>query len=143
MISIALIEPEIPQNTGNVARLSVALGVELILVGPLGYTLDDRRVRRSGMDYWKQVRLRTIPNYASFLEEYRGRRLVGVDPRGHLSYRDFSYQDGDILLFGSESVGLREVPETSVRIPMAPGCRSINLSNAVAIVAYEAMKGSL
>lgn len=140
MISIALVEPEIPQNTGNIARLTVALGVELILVGPMGFRLDDRRVRRAGMDYWKDVRLRNYRDRAEFDEANRGRRLVGVDPRGAERFDEFVYRDGDILLFGKESVGLSELPPESIFIPMKPGCRSLNLSNAVAIVAYEAMK---
>lgn len=142
MIAIALVEPEIPQNTGNIARLSVALGVELILVGPLGYSLDDRRVRRAGMDYWRSARIRVVPNFETFESEYSARRLVGADPRGAISFRGFPYGEEDILLFGSESVGLRRLPPSSVHIPMAPGCRSINLANAVAIVAYEAMKNA-
>lgn len=140
MISLALIEPEIPQNTGNIARLSVALGVELILVGPLGFRIDDRTLRRAAMDYWHDARIRMIENWERFLEETAGRRVIGVDPRGERSYCDFDYHDGDILCFGRESTGLRIVPEPSVYIPMRPGCRSINLSNAVAIVSYEAMK---
>lgn len=138
VISIALIEPEIPQNTGNIARLSVALGVELILVGPLGFRIDDKAVRRAGMDYWKHVQLTVVSNRVAFEEKYSDRRLIGVDPRGKVAYDKFTYDDGDILCFGSESVGLGELPEHSVYIPMAPECRSINLSNAVAIVAFRA-----
>lgn len=142
MISIALIEPEIPQNTGNIARLSVALGVKLILVGPLGFDVSDRRVRRAGLDYWKHVDLEVLANLEAFQSAHGDRRWVGVDPRAAASYRDFEYREGDILCFGSESRGLRILPEASVHIPMRPECRSINLSNAVAIVAYEAMNRS-
>lgn len=137
MVAIALIEPEIPQNTGNIARLTVALGIELILVGPLGFQIDDKAVRRAGLDYWKHVRLTVLPNRVAFEEKYADRRLVGVDPRGKISYDKFKYDEGDILCFGSESVGLGTLPEHSIYIPMAPECRSINLSNAVAIVAYR------
>lgn len=140
MIALALIEPEIPQNTGNIARLSVALGAELFLVGPLGFRVDDRTLRRAAMDYWSDARVRILADWAEFVEVTKGRRRIGVDPRGNAPYHAFSYNDGDVLCFGRESSGLREVPEPSVYIPMRPGCRSINLSNAVAIVAYEAMK---
>ena len=143
MISIALFQPEIPQNTGNIARLSVALGVELILIGPLGYRLDDRTVRRAGLDYWKDVRLKTFDDSESFFHAHVDRRLVGVDPRGTTAYHQFEYQESDILCFGRESVGLDFLPPESVYIPMAEFCRSINLSNAVAIVAFEAMKGRI
>ena len=142
MIAIALMEPEIPQNTGNIIRLSVALGVELFLVGPLGYSLDDRRVRRARMDYLRDARLREFANRHAFEEATTGRRLVGVDPRGRVSFRKFEYEDDDILVFGSESSGLSHVPDASVFIPMVKGCRSINLANAVAIVAYEALKNA-
>ena len=142
MIAIALIEPEIPQNTGNIIRLSVALGVELMLVGPLGYSLDDRRVRRARMDYMSLARSREFANRETFECAVAGRRLVGVDPRGGGSYRDFAYGDDDVLVFGSESTGLSRAPAETVHIPMAPGCRSINLANAVAIVAYEALKNA-
>ncbi len=138
MIDIALIEPEIPQNCGNVARLSVALGVELHLVGPLGFRLDEKSVRRAAMDYWKDARVRVHESRSAFAAATAGRRLVGVDPRGEARYDRFEWLDGDILCFGSEGSGLAVVPRPSVYIPMRENCRSINLANAVAIVAYEA-----
>lgn len=140
MFAIALIEPEIPQNTGNIARLTVALGLDLILVGPLGFSLDDRHVKRAGMDYWKDVRLTVLRNLDEFRERFCTRRWIGVDARGATAYHEFRYEDGDILCFGSESRGLPFLPETSIHLPMRPGCRSLNLANAVAVTAYEAMK---
>jgi tRNA (cytidine/uridine-2'-O-)-methyltransferase len=142
VIAIALIEPEIPQNTGNIARLSVALGAELFLVGPLGFRIDDRSLRRAAMDYWRDARVREFADREEFFAETRERRLVGVDPKGAAPFNNFVFEEGDVLVFGKESTGLSEVPDPSVYIPMRPGCRSINLANAVAIVAYEAMKGS-
>lgn len=141
MISIALIRPEIPQNTGNIARLTVAIGAELIVVGPTGFDMSDAAVRRAGLDYWKDVTLVVCRDFREFESRCGGRRWVGVDPKGETSYRDFDYRDEDILIFGCESTGLDFLPKESIHIPMARECRSINLSNAVAIVAYEAING--
>lgn len=140
MIAIALIHPEIPQNTGNIARLSVAIGAELMIVEPCGFDLSESAVRRAGLDYWEHVKLTRFPSLEEFRENTAARRLVGVDPGGTDSFRGFEYREDDILCFGRESTGLDFLPETSVYIPMMPNCRSINLANATAIVGYEAVK---
>jgi tRNA (cytidine/uridine-2'-O-)-methyltransferase len=138
--AIALIEPEIPQNTGNIARLSVALGVELYLVKPLGFAIDESAVRRAGLDYWDKVRLTVFENLEVFERLTASRRRVGLDPRGTTPHHRFAYRAGDILCFGKESVGLARLPPDSIHIPMREDCRSLNLANSVAIVAYEAWK---
>ncbi|MBL4888924.1 MAG: tRNA (cytidine(34)-2'-O)-methyltransferase [Candidatus Lindowbacteria bacterium] len=141
-ISIGLMQPEIPQNTGNIARLCVALGARPILVGPLGFDVDDKTVQRAGLDYWKNLNLEVMQDLAEFRAKFSDQRWIGVDPKGTSSFTEFKYEDGDILLFGPESKGLDFLPKNSVHIPMMPNCRSINLCNAVGIVGYEALRNS-
>ncbi|RMH59870.1 MAG: tRNA (cytidine(34)-2'-O)-methyltransferase [Candidatus Hydrogenedentota bacterium] len=137
MPAIALLHPEIPQNAGNIARFSVAIGWNLYFIEPLGFSLEDRALKRAGLDYWPQVRLRIFRSEEEFLTATNARRLVFVDPLGRAPFFSFDWSPNDVLLFGRESTGLSWIGDNSVYIPMAADCRSINLSNAVAIVAYH------
>lgn len=146
MFHIVLWEPEIPPNTGNVARLCAALAMPLHLVGPLGFSISDRRVKRAGLDYWQDVDLRYYPNRAAF-EDACGfpRNSWFFTTRGRQAFWDASFHPGDFLFFGSETRGLPEElrernPERCLVIPHGPAVRSLNLSNAVAIAAYEALR---
>src|SRR5260221_14585155 len=147
LLHVALWEPEIPPNTGNVARLCAATGSPLHLVGRLGFRTDERSVRRAGLDYWDAVEIHEHDSLAEFEEDRAGRgRLFCVSTRGELAYTAGQYQPGDCLLFGPESRGLpTEVLERHVgrtlRIPMPAGTvRSLNLATAVGIVLYEALR---
>ncbi len=145
MISIALYNPDIPQNTGNIARLAVGLDISLILVGKLGFSLNDRYLKRAGLDYWDNLKLDVIPDFNDFRGKYAGRRLVMATTKGINPYYDFKYMSGDIILFGSETRGLP--PEliksdiaNTVAIPMPGMVRSLNLSNSASIISYHALK---
>ncbi|HZT82901.1 MAG TPA: tRNA (cytidine(34)-2'-O)-methyltransferase [Gemmataceae bacterium] len=146
MLHVALWEPEIPPNTGNVARLCAATGATLHLIGRLGFRLDDRTLRRAGLDYWEHVAVRRHVTLADFTGALGGARLLCFSARAARPYTDVRYQDGDCLLFGSESHGLP--PEVLARhaehafvIPMPAGkVRSLNLATAVGIVLYEALR---
>jgi len=145
-LHIVLVRPEIPQNTGSIARLAAATRTRLHLVGPLGFSLDDRHLKRAGLDYWPLVDLVTYDDWAAF--EAAHRRMVSKFFSAHAgkSYLDASYSDGDYLFFGSETRGLgREFiadrMADSYRIPiLEASVRSLNLSNAVSIVVYEALR---
>jgi tRNA (cytidine/uridine-2'-O-)-methyltransferase len=146
MFHIVLFQPEIPPNTGNVIRLCANTGAQLHLIKPLGFELDDRRLRRAGLDYHEYATLKVHDSYAAFLAEVRSARVFACTTRGKQDYSAVAYRDGDVLLFGAESRGLpQEIidslpPERRVRIPMRPGNRSLNLSNAVAVILYEAWR---
>ncbi|MDX1570111.1 MAG: tRNA (uridine(34)/cytosine(34)/5-carboxymethylaminomethyluridine(34)-2'-O)-methyltransferase TrmL [Xanthomonadales bacterium] len=144
MIEIALFQPEIPPNTGNIIRLCANTGAALHLIGPLGFSLDDRRMRRAGLDYRDMARVTRHADYAEFLAASEARRIVAMTTRGERSHADWQYQDGDVLLYGPETRGLPDVVldgiETWLRIPMRPGSRSLNLANAVAVTVYEAWR---
>jgi tRNA (cytidine/uridine-2'-O-)-methyltransferase len=146
-MNVVLVEPEIPPNTGNVARLCAATNARLHLIEPLGFEMSDRRMQRAGMDYWKQVDWQLWPDWASFVAETgETARVWFVESGGPRSYTDVGYQTGDYLVFGRESAGLpekmlAEAPERWLHIPMGnPDSRSLNLSNCVAIVLYEALR---
>ena len=145
-IQVALYQPEIPPNTGNIIRLCANTGAGLSLIGPLGFELDDRRLRRAGLDYHEFARLRSHADYRSWADERGDGRLFALTTRGQQSYADVRYQPEDILLFGPETRGLpddllAEIPaEQHLRVPMRPNNRSLNLSNAVAVVVYEAWR---
>ena len=143
---VALIEPEIPPNTGNIARLCGATWTPLHLVGRLGFRVDEKAVRRAGLDYWDEVEIhyhRTIADLHRFLPESR---FVYIETKGEILYTDFSYPPGDCLVFGRETKGLPDDLlqanwDRCVRIPMPnPSIRSLNLSNAVSIVLFEALR---
>ncbi len=148
MIDIVLFEPEIPQNTGSVARLCAAAKTKLHLIEPLGFSLEDKYLKRAGLDYWPHVKLAVWPDFSAFLKENPGRRLVlmSAGNRGHASvpYHLFEYAPGDLLVFGTESRGLPDAmldaAEHLVRIPIWGEVRSLNLANAASIVLYEALR---
>jgi tRNA (cytidine/uridine-2'-O-)-methyltransferase len=146
MFHIVLHEPEIPPNTGNVIRLCANTGATLHLVKPLGFRLDDKSLRRSGLDYHDLAPVKVHANLAACLAELAGARLFAIETGGARRYSDVAYRAGDALLFGSETRGLaadvveRVGPNHVLSIPMRHGSRSLNLSNAVALVAYEAWR---
>ncbi len=146
MIQIALYEPEIPPNTGNIIRLCANTGTSLHLVEPLGFSLDDRRLRRAGLDYREFVDVKTYASLEALLTTVPHNELYAISTKGKQCYSQVDYQDGDLLLFGSETRGLPDevlsgLPAKQVRrIPMISDSRSLNLSNAVAIVLYEAWR---
>lgn len=142
---VVLVEPEIPPNTGSVARTCAATTTPLHLIEPLGFHIDDRSLKRAGIDYWHLVDVRTHASFASFEQALPGLRMHFFSSEAERSYLDADFQPGDALVFGKESVGLpRELlhshPERVWGIPTSGGVRSLNLSNAVAIVLYEALR---
>jgi tRNA (cytidine/uridine-2'-O-)-methyltransferase len=146
-MNIVLVEPEIPPNTGNVARLCAATKTRLHLIEPLGFLLDDKQLKRAGMDYWEQVDWRRWPNWAAFQEKLPpGARLWFVESDGPLVYAEAKFAPDDYLVFGRETAGLpRQLLEQNrerwLRIPMFnDASRSLNLSNCAAIVLYEALR---
>lgn len=146
MLDIVLHRPEIPPNTGNVIRLCANSGARLHLIGPLGFELDDARLRRAGLDYHEYAELRVHADLDAFLADVRPARLFAVSTRGSVRYDTVRYADGDAVMFGSETSGLPEEviavvdTEHRLRLPMRPQNRSLNLSNAVAVIAYEAWR---
>lgn len=146
LFHVVLFEPEIPPNTGNVIRLCANTGAALHLIAPLGFSLEDRLLRRAGLDYHEWVTLRVHSDFAAFVDAIRPSRIFGFSTRGTRLYADVDYQAGDALLFGPETRGLPPdllsslPPEHRLRLPMRPGNRSINLSNAVAVAVYEAWR---
>ena len=145
MIHVVLIEPEIPPNTGNIARLSVAAGARLHLVGPLGFSIDDRAVRRAGMDYWQSLDLRTWGSWEELRDANPDGRFFFLSSKVDRPYWDACFKDGDFLVFGRETKGLpasllADHAATSFTIPMSDGTRSLNLATAVGIVLYEGLR---
>lgn len=145
MLHIVLVEPEIPQNTGNIARTCAATGCVLHLVEPLGFRLDDRRMKRAGLDYWHLLDVRIYPGLDAFFAQNPGARCFYATTKAPRAYHEATYRDGDYLVFGKETRGLPEEllaahPERCVRIPMREGARSLNLSNSVAVIAFEALR---
>jgi len=145
-LQIALVEPEIPPNTGNVARLCAATGCALHLVEPLGFSIDDRELKRAGLDYWKHVSITLHPSLDAFLAATSDSQRWYFSTRASLPYSKADFHAGDILVFGKETKGLPDEllardPESCLRIPMRPGSvRSLNLSTAVGIVTYTALE---
>lgn len=146
MFHIVLYQPEIPPNTGNIIRLCANTGAELHLIHPLGFELSDRRLRRAGLDYAEFSRIRDYSSLPEFTQQVRPVRLFAASTRGDVDYAGLDYRPGDAFLFGPETRGLpatvlEEVPpELRIRIPMQTGSRSLNLSNAVAVILYEALR---
>lgn len=145
MLNIALVEPEIPQNTGNISRTCAVTGTSLHLVRPLGFTIDDKHLKRAGLDYWPMLDLHYYDSYADFEEKLAGRRMWFFSTHAEKLYTEVDYRDGDFLVFGKETAGLGEEilkkhSEYAVRLPMRPELRSLNLSNAAAIALYEALR---
>ena len=144
-INIVLFEPEIPANTGNIGRTCVAAGARLHLIEPLGFRLTEKELKRAGMDYWQQLDVATYVNYEDFLKKNPGAKLFFATTKGRHVYSDAQFTDGCYIVFGKESAGipeelLKEHPDTCVRIPMCGESRSLNLSNSVAVVLYEALR---
>ena len=142
---IVLVNPEIPQNTGNIARTCAATGSVLHLVEPLGFSLSDRYLKRAGLDYWQLMRYQVHPTLEDLFEQSRGARFFYASTKAPRGYHEAAYADGDYLVFGCETRGLPErllerVYDRCLRIPMRPEARSLNLSNSVAIVLYEALR---
>lgn len=145
MLRIALIHPDIPQNTGNVGRLCVGLGAELHLVQPMGFVIDDKKLKRAGLDYWKDVRLKLHDNLDAFMDFAGDARKFFLTTKAKRTYTDARYQKDDFLIFGCETKGLPETLlrahwDDAVTIPMFGPIRSLNLSTSVGIVAYEAVR---
>ncbi len=146
MFHIVLYQPEIPPNTGNIIRLCANSGARLHLVRPFGFELDDARLRRAGLDYHEYAQLRLHDSLHEFGSVVRPERILACSTRGERCYTDVAYGPGDALLFGPETRGLPDgiladlPPDQVLRIPMLPGSRSLNLSNAVAVILYEAWR---
>lgn len=145
MLHIVLVEPEIPGNTGNISRLCAATGCELHLVKPLGFSVDDRYLKRAGLDYWHLVKIHYHDNFAQVMELYKDRTFYFNTTKAVRSHADVQYQPGDMLVFGKETAGLPDSildinRANCIRIPMVDDARSLNLSNAVAIAAYEGLR---
>jgi tRNA (cytidine/uridine-2'-O-)-methyltransferase len=146
LINIVLFEPEIPPNTGNIIRLAANTGSQLHLIRPFGFDLDDKRMRRAGLDYHEYAGISIHQNWADFTAKHGAGRLFGVSTTGFRSYSEVKYRREDFLIFGPETRGLPGIirdelgPENLLRIPMVPASRSLNLSNATAILVYEAWR---
>ena len=145
MINVVLVEPEIPANTGNISRTCAVTGARLHLVKPLGFDISDKAVRRAGLDYWDKLDLTVYENLDEFLARHGRETLYYLSTKAKRRYTDVAFPDDCWLLFGRETRGLPEElvfshPETALRIPMGPTLRSLNLSNSVAIVVYEALR---
>lgn len=154
-INIVMVEPEIPQNTGNIARTCAAIGAKLHLVKPLGFSIDDKHLKRAGLDYWDKLDIEIHENLEEFLDkyaykqnrEYISENMFLASTKSKQSYSDIKYNEFEevFLLFGKETKGLPEDlieknMKQSIRIPMREGLRSLNLSNSVAIIAYEVLR---
>lgn len=145
MLNIVLLEPEIPANTGNIGRTCVATGSRLHLVKPLGFDISEKAVRRAGMDYWKDIDLHVYEDYQDFLTRNPGAVVYMATTKAEKDYTQAGYGPDAYLMFGRESAGIPEEilienRERCVRIPMLKGARSLNLSNSVAIIVYEALR---
>ncbi len=144
-MNIVLLEPEIPYNTGNIGRTCVATQSSLHLIKPLGFSMDEKQIKRAGLDYWKDLDLHLYESYQDFLEKNNFPKVIMATTKAKKPYSAIAYEGNDFILFGKESAGipenlLRNNKEYCVRIPMVIGTRSVNLSNAVAIVLFEALR---
>ncbi len=144
-LNLVLYQPEIPQNTGNIARTCAATGATLHLIRPLGFEIDDKKLKRAGLDYWHLLDIIYYDNADDFFEKNKGGRFFFLSTKADRNYAEVGYRDGDFLIFGPETRGLPEDlllanRDSCVRIPMIAGARSLNLSNSVAIVAFEALR---
>ncbi len=146
MLNVVLYEPEIPPNTGNIIRLCANTGCRLHLIEPLGFTLEDKQMRRAGLDYREYASVVVHPSYPAFLDREQPSRLFALTTKASHYYHQVLYQDGDYLMFGPETRGLPEAVRASlpqehcIRVPMQPDSRSLNLSNTAALVVYEAWR---
>lgn len=148
MFDLILYQPEIPPNTGNIIRLCANTGVKLHLVKPLGFTLEDKQLQRAGLDYHEYASLRIHENWAECMQHFAGRRLFAATTKGSKRYSEVAFTEGDVFVFGPETRGLPAdildefSDERRIRLPMMPHSRSLNLSNSVAVVVYEAWRQS-
>lgn len=145
MLNVVLVEPEIPQNTGNIARTCACTNTRLHLVRPFGFDISEKSLKRAGLDYWDKVDIVYYDNLAEFFEKNAGGKFYYATTKAKQSYTDVSYPDGCFILFGKETKGLPEDLiyagfDRAVRIPMYGALRSLNLSNSVAIILYEALR---
>jgi len=146
MLNIVLFEPEIPPNTGNIIRLAANTGCTLHIIEPTGFELDDKRLRRAGLDYGEWKDMRTYANWEEFIDRTQPLRLFAITTKGQRYYHDIAFTQDDFLVFGPETRGLpdsalcHEKTTELVRIPMTPNSRSMNLSNSVAVIVYEAWR---
>ena len=145
MLNIVLYEPEIPANTGNIGRTCVATGTRLHLIEPLGFRLDEKSLKRAGMDYWKDLDVTTYIDFNDFMEKNPGAKIYMATTKAPNVYTDVEYEPDCYIMFGKESAGIQEEvlvehKEDSIRIPMLGDIRSLNLGNSVAIVLYEALR---
>ena len=144
-MNIVLLEPEIPANTGNIGRTCVATGTRLHLIEPLGFRLDEKSIKRAGMDYWEKLDVSRYINYKEFLDINRPKRIFMATTKAHTVYTEVKFEPDDYIMFGKESAGIPEEilvenESTCIRIPMLSDIRSLNLSNSVAVVLYEALR---
>ncbi len=142
---VVLVEPEIPANTGNIARTCAVTGTELFLIRPLGFSIEDRYLKRAGLDYWHLVKIHVYDSFTDLLKEHKEETFIYLSTRGKKIYSDFQYGDKDFLVFGKETAGLPDYilkgnEESTLRIPMIPCSRSLNLSNTVALVLFEGLR---
>lgn len=145
MFNIVLYEPEIPANTGNIGRSCVATGSRLHLIEPLGFRLNEKNLKRAGMDYWADLDVTRYIDWNDFLEKNKGAKIYMATTKGKHVYSDVKFEPGSYIMFGKESAGIPEEiliehPDECIRIPMIGETRSLNLSNSVAIVLYEALR---
>lgn len=146
MFDIVLYEPEIPPNTGNIIRLCANTGAKLHLVKPLGFSLEDKQLKRAGLDYHEYANLQVHENWEACKQALAGKRLFALTTKGSTRHTDLNFQIGDVFVFGPETRGLPQdirdefLPEHRVRLPMLPDSRSLNLSNSAAILLYEAWR---
>ena len=144
-LNIVLFEPEIPANTGNIGRTCVATGTRLHLIEPLGFRLNEKSIKRAGMDYWEHLDVTRYINFEEFLEKNPGAIIYMATTKGQHVYTEVNYEPDCYIMFGKESAGIPEEilvknPDTCIRIPMLSEIRSLNLSNSVAVVLYEALR---
>ena len=144
-MNVVLFEPEIPANTGNIGRTCVASGTRLHLIEPLGFKLNEKEIKRAGLDYWKDLDITLYDNYEDFLEKNPGAKIYMASTKAVKNYSDANYEPDCFIMFGKESAGIPEEilltnKENTVRIPMIGDIRSLNLGNSVAIILYEAMR---
>lgn len=144
-MNIVLLEPEIPANTGNIGRTCVATGTKLHLIKPLGFSLDEKQLKRAGLDYWKDLDVTIYENYEDFLEKNPNAKIYMATTKGLHMYTEVNYEPDCFIMFGKESAGIPEEillqnKDTCIRIPMIGEIRSLNLSNSVSIVLYEALR---
>ena len=145
MLNIVLHEPEMPANTGNIGRTCVATGTRLHLIEPLGFKLNEKAIKRAGLDYWDKLDVLVYDDYEDFLNKNPGARIYMATTKAHKTYTQVNYEDDCYIMFGKESAGIPEEilvnnEENCIRIPMVGDIRSLNLSNSVAIVLYEALR---